>query len=122
MNPEIKARWLAALRSGEYIQGVEALKKKVADETGDEQVKFCCLGVLCDLHSKEIGEKWEEGKPFSLRNSSYLGHDDYLPVVVMAWAGLGETDPGFNDSESVANMNDNGYTFAEIADEIEKAL
>lgn len=40
MSPELKTRWLEALRSGEYKQGRAYLRK-------DD--KFCCLGVLCDL-------------------------------------------------------------------------
>lgn len=47
MNQEIKKRWVAALRSGDYKQGTGALRN--ADN------KFCCLGVLCDLHSKAHG-------------------------------------------------------------------
>jgi hypothetical protein len=49
MNPEIKARWVAALRSGEYQQTTGNLRT----ENG-----FCCLGVLCDLHSKATGIEW----------------------------------------------------------------
>jgi hypothetical protein len=40
MNPEVKAAWIAALRSGKYKQGRQALR------VGDF---FCCLGVLCDV-------------------------------------------------------------------------
>lgn len=50
MNPEIKAQWLAALRSGNYIQGKYYLQS--FDVTG-EQHTFCCLGVLCDIMGKE---------------------------------------------------------------------
>jgi hypothetical protein len=46
MNPEVKARWVAALRSGEYLQGTSTLR------IGDQ---FCCLGVLCDIYSAERG-------------------------------------------------------------------
>lgn len=41
MNPDLKARWLAALRSGDYKQGPYRL------ETDDG--RFCCLGVLCKV-------------------------------------------------------------------------
>ncbi len=41
MNPEIKKKWVEALRSGKYKQGKKVLR------SGNE--KFCCLGVLCDL-------------------------------------------------------------------------
>ena len=39
MNPDEKAKWVAALRSGQYKQGRDAL-------FNIEQNSFCCLGVL----------------------------------------------------------------------------
>src|SRR5688572_30653463 len=45
MKKEMKEKWLQALRSGEYTQGSGLLR------TADD--KFCCLGVLCDLVTKE---------------------------------------------------------------------
>ena len=39
MTPELKARWIVALRSGEYTQGRHALRTKKG--------RYCCLGVLC---------------------------------------------------------------------------
>lgn len=40
MNSELKAKWVAALRSGQYRQGKEALYADGA---------YCCLGVLCRI-------------------------------------------------------------------------
>lgn len=40
MNPEIKAQWIAALRSGSYDQCIGRL----TDGTG-----YCCLGVLREI-------------------------------------------------------------------------
>jgi hypothetical protein len=40
MNPEVKAGWIAALRSGKYEQGKSYLHR------GNE---YCCLGVLCEI-------------------------------------------------------------------------
>lgn len=53
MDPEIKARWVEALRSGVFTQGQSRLR----DDTGDE-VKHCCLGVLCALAQAEGGRPW----------------------------------------------------------------
>ena len=39
LTPELKARWIAALRSGEYTQGRCALNPAPG--------YYCCLGVLC---------------------------------------------------------------------------
>ena len=42
MDPVLKKKWVAALRSGKYEQGKEALRN------GD---KYCCLGVLCEIET-----------------------------------------------------------------------
>ncbi len=49
MDQELKAKWLTALRSGEYEQGKGAL---CTVDHGDK--RFCCLGVLADV----AGEPW----------------------------------------------------------------
>lgn len=49
MNPEVKALWLNALRSGEYQQGTGKLKQTYG---GDQ--RYCCLGVLCDLKPDHV--------------------------------------------------------------------
>lgn len=42
---EIKENWLAALKSGKYVQGEGRLRRE------DEGIcKHCCLGVLADIH------------------------------------------------------------------------
>ena len=74
MNERIKEKWLKALRSGKYKQGKGELR---------EGGKFCCLGVLCDLYTKEKNVPWN-----SLVNLSKL-----LPLKVQRWAGLKEMDP-----------------------------
>jgi hypothetical protein len=40
MNKELKAKWIAALRSGKYKQGRSRLK---------HSGRHCCLGVLCEV-------------------------------------------------------------------------
>ena len=42
----IVEKWVPALRSGDYVQGVDRLK---------ENGKYCCLGVACDL----AGGEWD---------------------------------------------------------------
>lgn len=44
MKKEFKAKWIAALRSGEYKQ----TKGHLHDENG-----YCCLGVLCEVTQPE---------------------------------------------------------------------
>ncbi len=40
MTSELKTKWLEALRSGRYQQGTRWLQ---------QNEKFCCLGVLCEV-------------------------------------------------------------------------
>ncbi len=50
MNPEVKQKWIGALRSGKYEQGTEKLRSVSG---------YCCLGVLCDLYAQEHNIEWE---------------------------------------------------------------
>lgn len=106
MKVEVKEKWLAALRSGEYKQGTGCLRR---------ENEYCCLGVLCDLHAKETNGKWERPNRYS-----YLGATGLLPGEVCNWANGG---PFMNPSEySLVDLNDHGKSFKEIADFIEEKL
>lgn len=113
MNKSIKKKWVAALRSNAYKQGRHFLR---TDD--DNEQLFCCLGVLCDLHAQECGLKWE--KADTERFFFYLGHSGLLPQKVANWA---ETPcvPIINDI-SLAYINDDGASFAEIANLVERHL
>lgn len=74
MNPEVKNLWIDALNSDKYIQN-----NSIHLKDGD---KFSVLGVLCDLHAKITGNKWDKGW--------YLWSEIGLPIEVVDWAGLGE--------------------------------
>lgn len=102
MNKKIKKQWVAALRSGKYKQGRHLLRSR------DE--KYCCLGVLCDLHAKFLGNDcvWRFG--------TVLSEETYR------WAGLKYSNPSFNDNTNAIALNDAGFSFSEIADKIEKDL
>jgi hypothetical protein len=116
MKPEVKSKWLEALRSGEYTQTTHSLK------SGD---KFCCLGVLCDLHAKETGEAWQLMPiPKWWKNcpefSTYFGVQTQPPIEVTQWAGFEKSGVLY---ETLIDMNDGqGKSFSEIADYIEGNL
>jgi hypothetical protein len=131
MNPEIKAQWVAALRSGEYKQGMGMLK------TLDGE--YCCLGVLCDLAHKagatnlvtSVSEIHGTIEGYGYGPSDNIMSDDVmtgeLPEDVQAWAGLEECNPAVKDSVghgvSLISLNDSeGHTFEQIADAIERDL
>ena len=64
-DPEVKARWLKALRSGEYEQGKGALGQKVG--TIKKTKQMCCLGVTA--HVEGIGE-WRCDNMYIVGDSS----------------------------------------------------
>lgn len=101
MNQKIKKQWVEALRSEDYDQGIGYLK---AND------KFCCFGVLCDIHSKNNEEKWEEEK--------YMGNVALFPIPLMDWSGI-HSQPIIDD---LIDRNDSGESFSEIADIIEQKL
>lgn len=126
MNPEVRQKWVEALRSGDYEQTVGYLHIGKPD-SNHEPAGYCCLGVLCELAVKsgvkiDVYEKsTAEGSIFS-----YSGHSQDLPVEVKTWAGLDDAMPyvqvesdGYLDNLSLADENDTGRTFGEIADLIE---
>lgn len=112
MNAEIKALWIADLRSGKHKQTTGLLQSRRG---------FCCLGRLCEL-AVEAGVipkpvsngPWEE----------YDGEGSVLPNSVMKWAELETATAhygvGHPNKSRLSEDNDKGKTFAEIADIIER--
>lgn len=98
MNKELLTRWVEALRSGEYKQGTGLLCDRDIESS---DVKYCCLGVLQHIEPsiKVHGLHPEE----LLDNISFFEH-----------TGID------SDQRNLAEMNDNGVEFPEIADYIEK--
>ena len=129
MNSVIKKLWLEALRSGKYRQTEGKLKE--ATYSGENEA-FCCLGVLCDLHSQDKGVDRVWGLPGSDDQSAMGWYDDNegeLPDSVMDWAELVNPNPktneevvmnGRNQAATLAYLNDHGMDFAKIADVIER--
>ena len=85
--------------------------------------RFCCLGVACELYRRETG-KGEWGIVGGLRYFSLDVNEHtntYLPDVVMGWLGLTKNSGYFNGTGgigSLAQMNDGGSSFEEIAAKI----
>lgn len=121
MDKKIKARWIKALLSGKYKQGRSVLLKN----EGGEKL-YCCLGVLCDLAVKSRAIPPPEDRKVVFL---FDGEDGELPSLVVEWAKLEDSNPivkatPFKDSKdcSLANLNDKGRTFKQIAGYIEKSL
>jgi len=125
MNPEIKQKWVDALRSGKYDQGSEKLRSHQG---------YCCLGVLCDLYAQEQNQEWEFQGAFEEENTQptdywyFDGESEFLPDSVREWAGMTFKNPQVRVDVSpeededdwfyhddIANLNDTGYTFNDLA-------
>lgn len=117
MNQNIKQLWLKSLRSGEYQQTKHMLRD---DESRN---RFCCLGVLCDLHSKETGVNWSRD---NIGHYSYGDSEATLPNMVVVWAGLLTFNPivrsKYHADDILSAVNDRGTSFEEIANIIEEQL
>ena len=111
MNPQIKQKWVDALRSGEYQQ----TQRRLHDENG-----FCCLGVLCDLYGKENNVEWQHNE---VDDYFYGNHGFILPSSVVEWSGIADSNPLVNGGiNTLSELNDRGFTFNEIAYVIEEQL
>jgi len=122
MHQHIKQLWVDALRSGEYQQGKDFLRR---------EGNYCCLGVLCDLYDRnQNGPGWNETA------EAYMDFDAALPRGVAEWAGVTTGDEVFvRGGEEfdvvitrdgcrcyLSSLNDSGSSFSEIADLIERQL
>lgn len=118
MDPEVKVKWLEALRSGKFTQGVGYLKTYSGCN--------CCLGVLAEVNgvpSAPAPDDYEEGSYFysfpdrerSEFDDNIQTPDNYCGIHPKARNHLMNMNDG---SESV----DRRYSFAEIADYIEENL
>ena len=122
--------WTAGLRSGKFKPGHARL---CAITQGDTEPKYCCLGVL----SKLQGRLTDVTTPIYGDLNGMCAGDDGDSVSVLAvdnplrdilgnTAQLGQHDVRINQTiityqtcVSLAELNDAGATFAEIADVID---
>lgn len=113
MKKEIADKWVQALKSNKYSQTKGTLK----DSYG-----YCCLGVLCEI-SKISDWKLIDNhhiSKYKYNDSSMIG---LLPEEVRKWADIKTTDGTFiqnNKQLILTTLNDDGVSFNEIADIIEK--
>jgi len=122
--------FLAALRSGEFIQGTDALRTSYSDQDNKKD-EYCCLGVACEIYSRITGHgKWvrEESKwAFSAPGSPFMRY--VMPNAVAEFLGLSATgdfvDPVLVPSNppqqnTASDLNDLGSSFDDIADWFEE--
>ena len=121
MNPEVKEKWVAALRSGKYQQGRGVLRTP--------EDSFCSLGVLCDLAAQVGVGQWAD---FGYSTATDFCEGS-LPEEVRVWAGLTDRNPQvgthlpkeniFRPDVGLLALNDiHHFSFERIADLIEEQL
>ena len=130
-----KEQIVSALRSGEYKQTADGLRR---------EDKFCVLGVICDVYMKDNPGIWEEVRvgwssntlqyPRSLTATADEGKSEYalqlLPPLIAEWAfgDRSQTNPEIltdkdADWTTLGHANDeDGFSFEELADIIEEQL
>lgn len=112
-----RAKWVAALRSGEFPQGRRRLKSVSGG--------LCCLGVACEVAAREGVGNWVD-----LTFWADSDHNASVPPTpVLEWLGLPKdngplsTDIQYKHgdwADCLTELNDDaGYTFDQIADLIE---
>lgn len=122
MNKKVKNLWVKALRSGEFHQGKGYLEK---------EGRYCALGVLSVLALIEGQCTYNtEGDLGKFDNKKFS-----LSFNVMRWAQIAQAGERYLDSQeqkvkicfrgkttTLADLNDEGLTFSQIANLIEKFL
>jgi hypothetical protein len=109
MDAQLKAKWVEALRSGKYRQTTGNLR----EERTTRRYGYCCLGVLCHV----AGSKWRHGVPVLGETIMEAQGEAYLSYDALKLTGLDDTQ-----QRVLADKNDEGSSFAEIADYIESSL
>lgn len=137
MNQALKEEWLVELRRPDAKQTKQVLRS-VSDEGR------CCLGVFCDLAARYGLGEWIPGATDDRYSFKTPAEYDYtvatvLPDSIARWGKFPDENPMVWDlpgkqypptpysevshqSFSLAELNDSGMTFAQIADIIEYFL
>lgn len=117
LDPELKSKWLKALRSGKYMQGRGRLCSPYRGISA-----YCCLGVLADVidpkgwESFLVYNSWKY-MTASLSLSSDIDKNTYNVLEQASSNSLNTVE------DHLLSMNDvQGKSFSEIADWIEQNL
>ena len=111
---EHRRLWVEALESGDYKQTTGRLH----DDDG-----YCCLGVACEISGLVTWDQPAEARHYNAIYDPETGDFSTvaLPLRVAKWLGLSGLDGDFHSDthsyilESLANINDGGASFADIA-------
>lgn len=137
---------MTALRSGEYTQLKHQLSAKI--EGSNEKFGYCCEGVAAERYGPALGyvvDRNENGVLRAADNELGFSRGSVLAAPARFWQDMGlrhegevsfvfelpdglQTRPGDDEEDEAtqptntvaySNLNDNGFTFDQIADLIE---
>lgn len=113
LSTALKLKWSLTLRSGSYIQGKGALRR------GD---RYCHLGVLCDLLSKERRGTWSPSIPSAEQNDCFEFRKQSswreLPVGLARSLGVSVDPKAVTNVGKIlllSRLNDYGTSFEDLA-------
>lgn len=108
MHVELKAKWLEALRSGDYDQGTGSLCR---------DGRYCCLGVLCEVMGIASVRHEDNGE-----RVYYVECPTSDGSVTAPPAGANTGIPNDDINKLIRLNDDDGANFLQIADWIEENL
>lgn len=134
MDLQLRTKWVEALRSGDYEQSHNMLRKTYSDGS----YGFCCLGVLCDVIDPD---GWKQEDHYSLFNFKEGSKSEYWVSATTLHESAAKRfnldkictfevwQDGFNFDvkkridQALMDMNDMyEWTFGQIADWIEENI
>ena len=118
---EFFAKWTAALRSRKYKRAEGGLKTEAAN-TRKEEEGMCCLGVACDILSKEYGYgKWggDSGRLFVTPNGVKANGMPQDSILKWMFDGIKHKDD-IGIAGMLATANDHGRSFGKTANVIDR--
>lgn len=116
MKKDLRDKWVADLRSGEYAQVTGTLVQRPIESAPQMTQGFCCLGVLCVSAGYE--PQWHHPENpkgfFRIKPQPYDAGRRVYDELSSGDFGLGS-----KDIKHCIDMNDSGTSFEKIADWIE---
>lgn len=103
---ENRRKWITALRSGKYKQGIGILRNGSY---------YCCLGVGCDI--SKLSEWQKTFLTTDRQTFRYVTSVGMMPKEVADFYGLSK-----DEQDKLISANDGGKTFDEIAAMIEQTI
>jgi hypothetical protein len=115
MDKELAFKWAEALDSGNHLQG----RRQLEQINESDITRRCCLGVaireFCDLSKVDVFY-FPTGTYFD-GNRAHLSEELQEQLGIANHAGLIESLRDRKDvSVSLAELNDSGFSFPQIAD------